>query len=61
MQLKLKKKDLEEENKFKSCRNYPNLEFASYLECNDQYVRDNCKSVQLNPIPLDEDFLQAIL
>ena len=34
-----------EEDKSKNCRNYPNPEYASYKECDDDYMRAICKSV----------------
>ena len=45
-----------EEDKSKNCRNYPNADFASYLECDDQYMRDICDSVKLAPVWLYDDY-----
>ena len=32
-----------EEDKSKKCRDYPNSEYASYMECDDQFMKDICK------------------
>ena len=45
-----------EEDTSKKCRNYPNSEYASYKDCDDQYMRDICKEVGLAPVWLFEDF-----
>ena len=44
-----------EEDKSKNCRNYPNPEYASYKECDDDYMRAICKSANLTPVWLAED------
>ena len=38
--VKIKKNVFVEEDPRKSCRNYPNAEFSSYAECDDQYMRE---------------------
>ena len=48
-----------EEDTSKKCRDYPNSEYASYKECDDQYMRDICKKVGLAPVWLFEDFSQV--
>ena len=48
-----------EEDKNKNCRNYPNSEYASYMECDDQFMKDFCEKVKLAPIWLLDDFSQA--
>ena len=45
-----------EEDKSKNCRNYPNPDFVSYLECDEQYMRNICDSVNLAPVWLYGDF-----
>ena len=37
-----------------TCRNYPNPEFKSYMECDDKYMRDRMNKVApgLNLIPV---------
>ena len=44
-----------EEDKSKNCRNYPNPEYVSYKECDDDYMRAICKSANLTPVWLAED------
>ena len=46
-----------EEDKSKNCQNYPNPDFGSYKECDEQYMRDICNSFNLAPIWLYDDFL----
>ena len=48
-----------EEDKSKKCRDYPNSEYASYMECDDQFLKDKCERVELAPIWLVDDFSQA--
>ena len=48
-----------EEDKSKKCRDYPNSEYASYMECDDQFMKDICEGVKLAPIWLLDDFSQA--
>ena len=48
-----------EEDKSKKCRDYPNSEYASYMECDDQFMKDICERVELAPIWLLDDFSQA--
>ena len=45
-----------EEDTSKKCREYPNSEYASYKECDDQYMKDICERVGLAPVWLMEDF-----
>ena len=48
-----------EEDKSKNCRNYPNAEFASYMECDEQHMKNICESMYLAPIWLYDDFKQV--
>ena len=52
--VKVKKQVFVEEDPRKACRNYPNPEFESYADCDDQYMRDRIEAVApgLNLIPL---------
>ena len=43
--VKIKKNVFVEEDPRKTCRNYPNTEFQSYAECDDQYMRDKIEEV----------------
>ena len=43
--VKIKKNVFVEEDPRKSCRNYPNVEFPSYAECDDQYMREKIDQV----------------
>ena len=45
-----------EEDKSKNCKNYPNPDFVSYMECDEQYMKDICNSFNLAPIWLYDDF-----
>ena len=45
-----------EEDTSKKCRNYPNSEYASYKECDNQYMKDICERVGLAPVWLLDDF-----
>ena len=45
-----------EEDTSKKCCNYPNSEYASYKECDDQYMKDICERVGLAPVWLMDDF-----
>ena len=38
--VKIKANVLVEEDPSKTCRDYPNPDFASYKDCDDQYMRD---------------------
>ena len=42
--VKLKKNVFVEEDPSRSCRNYPNLDFESYTDCDDKYVKERFKS-----------------
>ena len=44
-----------EEDKSKNCKNYPNSEFASYMKCDEQYMRSICDSLKLAPVWLYDD------
>ena len=48
-----------EEDKSKKCRDYPNSEYASYMECDDQFMKGICKRVELAPIWLLDNISQA--
>ena len=45
-----------EEDDSKNCRNYPNSEYSSYKDCDDQYMRSICERAGLAPVWLWEDF-----
>ena len=45
-----------EEDTSKKCREYPNSEYASYKDCDDQYMKDICEKVGLAPVWLMDDF-----
>ena len=48
-----------EEDKSKKCRDYPNSKYASYMECDDRFMKDICERVKLAPIWLLDDISQA--
>ena len=50
-----------EEDESKKCRDYPNSEYASYMECDNQFMKDICKRVELAPIWLLDDINEATL
>ena len=41
--VKLKKNVFVEEDPSRTCRNYPNLDFESYMDCDDRYVKEKFK------------------
>ena len=43
--VKIKKNVFVEEDPRKSCKNYPNAEFSSYAECDNQYMREKIDEV----------------
>ena len=43
--VKIRKNVFVEEDPRKSCKNYPNAEFSSYAECDDQYMREKIDQV----------------
>ena len=43
--VKVKKRVFVEEDPKSACRNYPNLEFSSYRECDDDYMRNRIEAV----------------
>ena len=45
-----------EEDPSKHCREYPNEEYESFADCDNQYVRDVCKKHNIYPIWLTNDF-----
>ena len=45
-----------EEDVSKHCREYPNEEYESFADCDNQYVRNVCKKHNINPIWLTDDF-----
>ena len=51
--VKVKKNVFVEEDPKNACRNYPNLEFSSYGDCDDDYMRNSIEAVApgLNLIP----------
>ena len=46
-----------EEDPANSCRDYPNEEFLSYQDCDDQFVRSSLNG--LTPVWLTEDFAEV--
>ena len=49
--VKIKKNVFVEEDPRKSCRNYPNEEFSSFAECDDQYMKNRVGQVAPNLTP----------
>ena len=45
-----------EEDPSKHCREYPNEEYESFADCDNQYVRNVCKKHNIFPIWLTDDF-----
>ena len=45
-----------EEDPSKDCRDYPNKEYESFADCDNQYVRNVCKKHDINPVWLTNDF-----
>ena len=45
-----------EEDASKNCRDYPNTDFASYMECDEQHMKNICNGMNLAPIWLYDDF-----
>ena len=45
-----------EEDPSKDCRDYPNEEYESFADCDNQYVRNVCKKHDINPVWLTNDF-----
>ena len=48
-----------EEDTSKNCRDYPNSEFASYMDCDEQHMKNNCKRMNLAPIWLYDNFSEV--
>ena len=48
-----------EEDKSKNCRDYPNFEFASYMDCDEEHMKNICKGMNLAPIWLYDDLSQV--
>ena len=61
--VKIKKNVFVEEDPSKSCRNYPNPDFASYQECDSTYLKEKVKEIDLdlNPPWLTEDLENVIV
>ena len=53
--MKIKENVFVEEDKTKNCRNYPNLDFESYNDCDFQYMRSKVKEMMLMPPWLTDD------
>ena len=49
--VKIKKNIFVEEDPGNTCRNYPNEDFASYMECDDKVMADTLKNMGLNITP----------
>ena len=45
-----------EEDTSKNCRSYPNPDFASYMECDEHYMRNICDSLNVAPVWLYDDY-----
>ena len=52
--VKIKKRVYVESDPGRTCRNYPNSEFETYMECDDKYMRDRVDKVApgLNLMPV---------
>ena len=52
--VKLKKRVFVEGDPGRTCRNYPNSEFETYMECDDKYMRDRVENIApgLNLMPV---------
>ena len=57
--VKISKNVYLEEDLSKRCHEYPTVEYTSYRECDDQYVRSICDGVRLAPIWLLDNISQA--
>ena len=57
--VKISKNIFLEDDKSKNCREYPNSEYASYMDCDNQYVKKICDKAKLAPIWLLEDISLA--
>ena len=53
--MKIKKNVFVEEDRTKNCRNYPNLDFHSFKDCDLQYMRTKVKEMNLMPPWLTDD------
>ena len=57
--VKIKKNVFVEEDPRKTCRNYPNAQFSSYSECDDQFMRNKidkaAPGLNLTPLWLTKD------
>ena len=57
--VKIKENVFVEEDPSQTCRNYPTSEFASYKECDDQYVRREvdklAPGLNLTPVWMTDD------
>ena len=53
--IKIKKNVFVEEDRTKDCRNYPNLDFESYKDCDFQYMMNKVKEMNLMPPWLTDD------
>ena len=61
--VKIKKNVFVEEDPSKTCRNYPNPDFASYQDCDSMYLREKVKEIDpaLNPPWLKENLENVIV
>ena len=63
--MKIKKRMFLEGDPGRTCRNYPNSEFASYLECDDKYMRDRVDKVfpglDLMPVWMTKDLSKVTI
>ena len=53
--MRIKKNVFVEEDRTKNCRNYPNLDFESYKDCDFRYMRNKVKEMNLMPPWLTDD------
>ena len=63
--VKIKKRVFVEGDPGRTCRNYPNSEFQSYMECDDQYMRDRVDKVapglNLKPVWMTDDLSKVTI
>ena len=57
--LKISQNIFVEEDESKNCRNYPNEDFDSYANCDDNYMQSLCDEAGLLPIWLTDDLNKA--
>jgi hypothetical protein len=50
--VKIKENNYVEEDKSKECRNYPNPDFATYDDCDDNYMKNRVNTLDPNLVPI---------